>query len=268
MNIYLPIGSQYLNVLHHKKKNLEKYDNKMNYMDYSNHNHKLYSLQPSFISATPFVQTCTVLLNGHPLLHKLHPIVKIEYSSIPPNTHSSENNHNILYTVCVDHWRESWLKKAFIILHRERGNLSSILHGCPSGSVHFFPWMITKWGKLTWKISVLIAWSLFTVFLCELFSILHELFPVFCILLRQFSSKWVLRLWVIDQGDEGVDHWNKKAALHLSFPYICISSFPQELYINSSSITVMSKSWQKLSSTAAKSVTLTGSSNISKCPRC
>ena len=65
--------------------------------------------------------------------------------------------------------------------------------------------MITKLGTRTLKI-VLVAWSLFTVFLCELLCVLHELFPVLCVFLRQLCSQWMLRFRVVDEGNEGIDH--------------------------------------------------------------
>jgi len=48
--------------------------------------------------------------------------------------------------------------------------------------------------------------SLLAVLARELFGILHELLAVLEKLLGQLGTQWMLRFWIIDEGDERLNH--------------------------------------------------------------
>ena len=57
---------------------------------------------------------------------------------------------------------------------------------------------------------------LLPVFPRELVSVLQELLPVLHVFLRQVSSEGVLRLGVVHQVCEGLDHWGSNGKNYLS----------------------------------------------------
>lgn len=52
----------------------------------------------------------------------------------------------------------------------------------------------------------LVQWSLFCIFLCVVFSILHELFLIFCVLLSKITPKWMFWFGFVNKSHQWLNH--------------------------------------------------------------